>query len=79
MDDDSRSLLEHPRRKCAINADSGEQVGIDRLLPIVVGEGQRAAARCRRAADIVDEDVQRSDSATSGNVAGVRGPTAGLV
>src|SRR6202035_4612660 len=30
---------------------------IDRQLPILVGQGERAAARCRRTADIVDEDV----------------------
>jgi hypothetical protein len=30
---------------------------IDRQLPILVGQGEHAAARCRRTADIVDEDV----------------------
>jgi hypothetical protein len=62
MDDDARPLLEHRRKECAIKADGGEQVGVDRVLPIVVAESQHAAARRRRAADIVDEDVHAAEA-----------------
>jgi hypothetical protein len=37
LDDNARSLLHHSGQQSAVEADGGEQVGVDCMLPILVG------------------------------------------
>src|SRR3989442_15243560 len=50
MDDDARSLPQHSWQQSAFEADGGEEVGIDGVLPIRVAQSQHAAPRCGRTA-----------------------------
>src|SRR5207249_12155952 len=62
MDDDARSLPQHSWQQSAVEADGGEEVGIDGVLPIRVAQSQHAAARCGRTADIVNQDVHTTEA-----------------
>src|SRR5438445_3451032 len=55
-------LLQHSRQQSAVEADGGEEVGIDGVLPIRVAQSQHAAARCGRTADIVNQDVHTTEA-----------------
>jgi hypothetical protein len=54
MDDHAASLLQHPGEQRAIEANGGEQVDVECLLPVLVAEGEDAAARRARTPDVVD-------------------------
>ncbi len=62
MNDDASSPLQHAGQQPAVEADGGEQVGVDGVLPILVAESQHAAARCGGAPDIVDENVHAAET-----------------
>src|ERR1700675_3075027 len=62
VDDNARSLLQHSGQQSAVETDGGEQVGVDCMLPILVAESEHAAARRRRSADTVDEDVHAAET-----------------
>ena len=62
MDDHARALLQHRWQEAAIQSDGGEQVRVERLLPIVIGQRQCAPARRRGTADVVDQDVEAAET-----------------
>src|SRR5438445_7872495 len=61
-DDDPGSLLQHARKEFAIEANGGEQVGVEGAPPIVVAEGEDTAARRARAAHVVDQNVEAPET-----------------
>src|SRR5712691_805434 len=62
MDDHARALLQHRWQASAIQADGGEQVRVERMLPIVIGQRQCTAARRCGTADVVDQDVKAAET-----------------
>jgi hypothetical protein len=62
MDDDARALLRHRGEEGAIQADSGEQVGVERLLPIGIGQRQGPTARRSGTTDVVDQNIEAAET-----------------
>jgi hypothetical protein len=52
MDDHARALLQYRREKSAIEPNGGEEIRVEGVLAIVVGQRQRAAAQRRGAATL---------------------------
>jgi hypothetical protein len=65
MDDDAGSLLKHSRKECAIEANCGEEVGVDRAPPIVVRD-LMARENALSFVPTVDAFLARHDPATFG-------------
>jgi len=55
-------LFQHRWKKSAIQSDGGEQVRVERVLPIVIGQRQCAPAPRRRTAYVVDQDVDAAET-----------------
>ena len=57
MNDHTRSPFDNGGQKATIQSDGAEQVLVNGLLPEFIGNGDEAAARCRRSAYVVDDNI----------------------
>jgi hypothetical protein len=62
VDDYAGALRHHQRQQPPVEPHGGQQVAVQRLLPLVVREGSEAAARGRCPADVVDQDVDAAEA-----------------
>jgi hypothetical protein len=57
MDDHARSLVQHRWQKSAVQPDSGEQIKVERAMPLAIVERREAARWGRRATDDMNDDI----------------------
>src|SRR5207244_9398098 len=55
-------LLQHRGQEPAVQAHRGEQVQVERPLPVVIGQGESAAARRGGTADRVDHNIETAQA-----------------
>ncbi len=63
MDDDALALGDHAGDQGPVEPDCGEEVEVQLLLPLLVGESGKAARGGRGTAQHVDEDVEAAEVA----------------
>ena len=61
VDDHAGALGQHGGQQGSVEPDGGEQIGVESGLPILVRKRGMTAARCRRAANVVDEDIDPAE------------------
>src|SRR6187200_2754353 len=57
MDDYAGALLQHSWQKRPVQPNSSEQVHVECILPIGIGQYQRSSTRSGRTTSVVDQDV----------------------
>lgn len=58
MDDGAPAGADHAGEETAVEADGGEQVGVQLLRPVVLAQCREAPGGCLGVTEVVDEDVQ---------------------
>src|SRR6266404_950419 len=61
MKDDSRALLQHRRKKTAVQTHRRKKIQLEFLLPDLIRQRERAATRRGRTADAVDQNIQAAE------------------
>jgi hypothetical protein len=66
VDDYAGALFDHGRYERTIQTHSGEQVLIERRVPLLIVEYRKTSGRSRRAADDVHNDVHAAEMLADG-------------